>query len=146
MQGFSGCSLWWITFITDMKLKLTYFQAKETLSNEAQAGSEVVSEATLKDGRQLGPRPALAGLRCAMFLARAFPMTIKTLKLFSNMSRAGENWYVQLLHLYSSCSSYPNSFHSLRMFPAACVLHLRYQLQNCHIETSSNRTFRACIL
>ena len=146
MQGFPGCSLWSITLITDMKLNLIFIQAKEALSNEAQAGSEVVSEATLKDDRQLGPRPALAGLHCAMFLARTLPMPIKTLKLFSNMSRVGENWYVQLLHLFSSYFSYPNPFHSLRIFPAACVLHLRYQLQNCHIEIASNRTLRASIL
>ena len=77
-----------------MKLKLICIQARDALSNEAQAGSEVVSEATLKDDRQLGPRPALAGLRLRYVLARAFPMPIKTLKLFSNMSEVGKSWYV----------------------------------------------------
>lgn len=66
MQGFSECWLWSITLVTDMKLGLIGMKVKEALSNEAQAGSEVVSEATLKDDRQLGPRPALAGLLCAM--------------------------------------------------------------------------------
>ena len=56
-----------------MKLKLICIQVREALSNEAQAGSEVVSEATLNDDRQLGPRPALARLRCAMFPSSRFP-------------------------------------------------------------------------
>ena len=45
--------------MTDMRIRLICVQAKKALSNEAQAGSEVVSESTLKDDRQLGPRPAL---------------------------------------------------------------------------------------
>lgn len=49
MQGFSlGIRFGRIHFYSDVKLKLMCIQARESLSNEAQAESEVVSEATLK--------------------------------------------------------------------------------------------------
>ena len=73
-------------------------------------------------------------------------MPIKTLKLSSNMSRVGENWYIHILHLFSSALAmltHPAACAYSRQ-PAPFILNINYTI--AIPKTTSNRILRACIL